>query len=125
MSTADRLFVALGALYGGAAVVLGALAAHALRERLGEVGLELVELATRYELVHGAALVALGLGGGRLGRGGTWAGALLAAGTALFCFGLTGLAFTGWRTFAYVTPFGGTALIAGWFVLAAAALRAR
>jgi uncharacterized membrane protein YgdD (TMEM256/DUF423 family) len=48
---------------------------------------------------------------------------LFFAGILLFSGSLYGLALTGIRALGFITPLGGLALIAGWIVLALAALR--
>jgi uncharacterized membrane protein YgdD (TMEM256/DUF423 family) len=77
-----------------------------------------------YHLVHGLAIVAVGLTA-RWGAS-TWlaaAGALFIAGILLFCGSLWLLAMTG-RSAGLLAPAGGLAFIAGWLCLAAHALRA-
>ena len=54
----DRLFPALGALFGALAVAAGAFGAHALRARLEPRDLEIFETAARYQLYHALALFA-------------------------------------------------------------------
>ncbi|HEX7006659.1 MAG TPA: DUF423 domain-containing protein, partial [Alphaproteobacteria bacterium] len=46
-------------------------------------------------------------------------------GTILFSFSLYGLALTGLRPLAMITPFGGVAFLVGWAALARYALRGR
>jgi uncharacterized membrane protein YgdD (TMEM256/DUF423 family) len=52
-----------------------------------------------------------------------WAGGLMIAGLVLFSGSLYALAFTGSRWLGAVTPFGGTAWIVAWLLLAWAVLR--
>jgi uncharacterized membrane protein YgdD (TMEM256/DUF423 family) len=105
---------------GIVAVAAGAFAAHALQQALDARALGWIETASRYELAHALALLAVAV----LARDGAsrWigrAGALFAAGTVLFCGSLYGLALTGFRPFAWVTPFGGLAFLGGWGALVA------
>jgi uncharacterized membrane protein YgdD (TMEM256/DUF423 family) len=119
-----RVPLAWAGALGATGVLLGAFGAHALRPTLEASGLRDVwETASRYQLVHAAAL--LGLAGwlrGDAGACGRWAGRCWAAGTLLFSGSLYLLALGGPRWLGPVTPLGGGALIAGW-VLAGCAAR--
>lgn len=110
--------IVFAAITGGAAVALGALAAH----RLGPPASGLVEIAARYAMWHALAMIGTALAADRMIRGralATLALFLFAAGIVLFSGGLTALAFgIDIRT----APFGGTAFILGWITLAAAAV---
>jgi uncharacterized membrane protein YgdD (TMEM256/DUF423 family) len=133
--TAGQLWLFVGAAFGGSGVMLGAFGAHALRTRLTPAALETWQTAVSYHLIHAIALVALGVwlragvagaempGPGDPGRLTSLAGALFAAGIVLFSGSLYVLALGGPRWLGPVTPLGGLAFIAGWVVLALAALR--
>jgi len=117
-------FLFLGALLGGLAVALGAFGAHALKARLTPEKLVTFETGVRYHFYHSLALLAAGTlqiilpGAGML----TLSGWLFIAGIVLFSGSLYWLALGGPRWLGPVTPLGGLALIAGWIVLALAAL---
>lgn len=112
----------VGAGLGGfAAVAAGAAGRHLVADAHGA---ELIDLASRYLMVHSLALLAVAL----LERGAParllrLAGGLFALGMVLFAGGLTLLAATGAPAGALATPFGGTALLLGWLALAAHGLR--
>ena len=99
-------------LFGAAGVALSALAAH----RSGV----LIGTAAQFLLVHAAALLAIGLAGAA--RTFQIAGLVLATGLALFCGDLVARDLVGNRLFPFAAPAGGTLLIAGWLLLAVAAL---
>jgi uncharacterized membrane protein YgdD (TMEM256/DUF423 family) len=115
----DRRLVALAALYGLTAVAAGALATHALAGSASPRTLGLVETAARYQMWHALAMLAAALLGARL------AGWLFALGVLLFSGSLYALALGAPRPVAWLTPFGGLSFLAGWAVLALAALRRR
>ncbi|MET0508062.1 MAG: DUF423 domain-containing protein [Burkholderiaceae bacterium] len=116
-------YLAVGALFALLAVAAGAFGAHGLRARLAPEALAVFETAARYQMYHALALVACGLGQGRLRpRPLAWSAGLFVAGIVLFSFSLYLLALTGWRALGMVTPFGGAAWLAGWALLAIAAL---
>lgn len=119
-----RAFLLCGALAMALGVAAGAFAAHAARGAAHPDAGELLRTAVLYHLVHGLAIVAVGLAA-RWGTS-TWlaaAGALFLAGIALFCGSLWFLAMTG-RSAGPLAPAGGLAFIAGWLCFAAHALRA-
>ena len=122
--TAERLFVALGAVSGFIAVGAGAFGAHALRARLPPDLLTVFETASRYQMYHALALIAAGWVAARWpGALAHWAGWLFVAGTIVFSGTLYTLAFTGIRWLGAVTPLGGLCFLAGWLCLALAAAR--
>ena len=121
----DRLFLALGALSAAIAVAAGAFGAHALKTRLPPDLLAVFETGVRYHMFHALGLLAVAWAAGRFpGAAVAWAGWLMVAGTVLFSGSLYALALTGVRALGAVTPLGGLAFIAGWALLAWAALRA-
>jgi uncharacterized membrane protein YgdD (TMEM256/DUF423 family) len=118
----------VGALNGFLSVAAGAFGAHALKAGLGPDLLAVFETAARYHMYHALALVAVGLlsalrppglSPGLL-NGAGWA---FLVGTLLFSGSLYALALTGVRGLGAITPLGGLGFLAGWALLALAALR--
>jgi len=115
-------WLAAAAANGLMAVAMGAFAAHGLRSVLDAEALGWVETASRYQMWHALALLGVALLSGRpqpvrhrrLLTAVAWA---FLAGTVLFAGSLYLLALTGVRAFAWVTPLGGLALMAGWLGL--------
>jgi uncharacterized membrane protein YgdD (TMEM256/DUF423 family) len=107
-----RLPVLLGGLSGAAGVSLSAAAAH--------IGGAYVGTAATMLLMHAPALLAIGL----LPANRTLriAAYILAAGLLLFCGDLLARDFLGSPLFPFAAPTGGMLLIAGWLVVALAAL---
>ena len=118
----DRLFPALGALFGALGVAAGAFGAHALRARLDPRALEVFQTAAHYQMLHALALFAVAWGMGCHPRWGAAAGGLFTAGILLFSGSLYGLALGGPRWFGAVTPLGGVAFLLGWVCLGRAVL---
>lgn len=115
---AAGFWLGIAGLNGAMGVAGGAMAAH------GGGAAELLEIASRYQLIHAVALFGVGvLMRGRGGRLAALAGWALLAGQIFFCGGLYGLALTGLATFSRAAPFGGAAFILGWLLLAAAGWR--
>ena len=126
MPPAAKLFLLLAGLAGAAGVALGAFGAHALKARLAPDLLAVWHTAVQYHLWHALALVAIGILAIHLPASAPlrWAGWLMIAGMVLFSGSLYVLALSGLRWLGAVTPFGGTAWIAAWALLAWAAWRA-
>lgn len=118
-------FLFFAGLSGFIAVVLGAFGSHALRERLGPDMLRIWETAVQYHLVHALALlgIAVMLAHGRQPPMLAWAGWCFLGGTVVFCGSLYILALSGMRWLGAVTPLGGLLFLAGWTLVAVAALR--
>ena len=116
-------WVAAGALGCALSVALGAFGAHALRARLDARSLELWGTAAQYLMYGALGVLAVGLavrGGLPAAARAGWA---LAAGTAIFSGTVAALALGGPRWLGAVTPVGGTLMIAGFLLLAWAAVR--
>ena len=104
------------------AIAMGAFATHGLRSVLDADALGWLDTASRYQMWHALVLfgVALLLVLTRAGRQRQLVQAvawMFLIGIALFAGSLYLLALTHVQTFAWVTPFGGVALMAGWFGL--------
>ncbi len=112
--------VAVGACLAAVAVGLGAFGAHALKSRLDAEALGWWQTAVTYLLPHAVAVVALGLAARPRLAMPAW---LLAGGAALFAATLFAMALGAPRWLGAVTPLGGTAMIAGWLLLAWRGLR--
>lgn len=113
-----------GAVWGFAGVGLGAFGAHGLRGSASSEAMSWWHTATLYHLVHALALVAVGLlpsPGLRVDAAG-WAFLL---GSVVFSGTLYAMALGAPRWLGAVTPLGGLGMMAGWLLLAAAALGRR
>ena len=120
-----RLFLVAGALAMAAGVAAGAYAAHAAKGAAHPEAARLLQTAVQYHLVHGFALVGVGLAARTIAsRLLAAAGILFLAGIALFCGSLWALALAN-VSVGPTAPAGGLCFIAGWLAFAAAALRAR
>lgn len=120
-----RWALVAAALSGLLAVALGAFGAHGLEPLLDARGRAVFDTASRYHFVH---TFALGLGAlapvAGAGRRPCHAACILwLAGTVVFSGSLYLLAVTGIGWLGAITPFGGIALMVGWFLLLAAAWR--
>jgi uncharacterized membrane protein YgdD (TMEM256/DUF423 family) len=107
----------IGAGVLGAAVGLGAMAAHMLKPILTESQAANWQTGVQYQILHGLALLIIGLSGisGRNVRIAVW---LFCIGIGIFSGGLYVNALTGFKPLGRVIPIGGLAWIIGWFLLA-------
>jgi uncharacterized membrane protein YgdD (TMEM256/DUF423 family) len=119
-----KRWLLIAAVMGALAVVMGAFAAHGLQARLSEKMLATFATGAQYQMVHA---LAMGLAAfavrGRAARLANSAAALFLAGILLFSGSLYVLAFTGVTALGMITPLGGLSFIAGWIMLALAALK--
>lgn len=119
-----KTLILLGAVGGLLTVALGAFGAHGLESRLPAAHLAWWDKAVHYQGLHSLALLAAGLLGlHRWVAGLRLAGWGFALGILLFSGSLYALALTGERWLGMVTPFGGSAFLAGWVGLILAARR--
>lgn len=119
---AARGLLLLGALNAALAVAAGAYGAHALKDPEHAA---LFRTAVQYHMFHAAGLIALGILATMRPNSVllVWSGAVMFAGIVLFCGSLyvsTLIQAPGLRAAA---PFGGTAFIVSWILLAIAAWR--
>ena len=114
-----RVTLAFAGLSGVVAIALGAWTAHGAEAVVDPQSLAWIRTGVQYQAWHTVALIGVAvLMAVRPGRFLGAAAAAFALGILLFSGSLYGLALTGARPFAYVTPIGGAAMIAGWLLLA-------
>jgi uncharacterized membrane protein YgdD (TMEM256/DUF423 family) len=109
-----RVWIAVAALSGLAAVGLGAFGAHGLRGQIAAEQLASWQTASHYHLLHSVVMLALALHGASSGRSLGASPWLFAAGVALFSGSIYALVLGAPRWLGPLTPLGGLALMAGW-----------
>ncbi|WP_231723982.1 DUF423 domain-containing protein [Chthonomonas calidirosea] len=125
-SSSARNFVFLAGISGFLSVALGAFGAHGLQAHLAALQMtEVYHTAVQYHMVHTLALLGVALFMERTQPSLHLAlvGWLFIVGIILFSGSLYVLAISGIRVFGAITPLGGLCFLAGWLLLAAAALR--
>jgi uncharacterized membrane protein YgdD (TMEM256/DUF423 family) len=123
--TTERIWIGIGALYGLLGVIIAALAAHALPQRVSPADLALVQTAIAMQMWHALALIGCGVlqrQRGAAGRLLPLAGAGFALGALIFCGTLYTLALTGLRL-PGLAPVGGLLIMGGWLCLGLSAVR--
>ena len=117
---------ATAAILMGLGVGIGAFGAHGLKGRLDEYSMGIYEKAVLYHFFHALGLLIVSIlprVGAISQSAGTWVCALLLAGIVLFSGSLYVLALSGVKALGAVTPLGGLAFLAAWFMLAFCLLR--
>lgn len=119
-------------LLGFSGVGLGALGAHALRDRLNPDKLRAWNTAVQYQLLHTVCIFSVALATkspamqAALGKAAVsrlkLASHLWLAGLLMFSGSIYGLVLTEIKILGPITPIGGLAMMAGWLAVAAAAI---
>lgn len=120
-------FLIFAGILGMLAVAFGAFGAHGLSNTLSPEALGWVDTASRYQLIHAAALVALAMTPAKTYRSArlvNGAGLALFFGAFIFGAALYLLALTGLRWLGAVAPIGGVLMILGWALVMAAGVTA-
>ena len=124
--TRPAAIIAIAAALALLAVIAGAAGAHALRDTLDVGALRTFETATRFQMYHALALLAVGILSMRWQtRILTVSAILFTVGIMLFSGSLYILALSGIGVFGAIAPIGGVCLMAGWASLIVAALRSK
>lgn len=115
-----KLFVALGSLNMALAIAFGAFGAHGLKGKISQDLLANWNTAAHYHLIHGIALLFIGLLISKLGEYSSWvqiAGWLFIVGIILFSGSLYLMAVTQVKTLGAITPVGGISFLIGWIMV--------
>lgn len=109
----------IAALFGFLGVAAGAFGAHGLAERLDAARLATWETASRYQLLHALALLAVAWLASRADASGrvTLAGWAFTGGVLLFSGALYALALSDAGWLGAIAPVGGVLLLVGWVAL--------
>jgi uncharacterized membrane protein YgdD (TMEM256/DUF423 family) len=121
---------ATGAIFCGIAVILGAFGAHALKSILTPESLQSFQTAVQYQMLHGIAILIVGLINGNTEKKSLGiVSQLFSIGIILFSGSIYLLSFLKYQAIefppiiALITPIGGLFMIIGWFNLAWTFLR--
>lgn len=122
-----RLFLMIAAISGFFAVIIGAFAAHGLKQILASEAIDVVKTGVQYQMYHALALllVALWLSHKPDARGLKAGGLAFILGSLLFSGSLYALALGAPRWLGPVTPLGGLCFLIGWLLLLIVAWRTK
>ena len=120
-----KTVIAIGALFAGLSVAIGAFAAHGLKKVLDGKALAWIDTGAEYQMYHALGMLALGFA---LKHWPKWTALKMAAssfviGILLFSGSLYVMAATQITALGIITPFGGLSFLVGWGLLVMAALR--
>ncbi len=115
----SRIFILIAAISGLLSVMIGAFAAHGLKQILAGEALHTVQIAAQYQMYHALALLAVGVYSARVPaqKGLKLAGLGFILGAVLFSGSLYALALGAPRWLGPITPLGGLCFMLGWVSL--------
>jgi uncharacterized membrane protein YgdD (TMEM256/DUF423 family) len=126
MTKESRVGIFIGAFYLCLGIMLGAFAAHGLKDMLNEYQMDILQTGVKYQLIHGVALLILGLLCSFYQQRLFYVALIcIAIGVALFSFSLYAIAFLGVSFLGIITPIGGVFIISGWLITMYAVFRNR
>ncbi|QHJ10157.1 hypothetical protein FX988_00369 [Paraglaciecola mesophila] len=117
-----KIYLVIGTVSAMLAVILGAFAAHGLKNQLSEPLLAVFQTGVQYQMYHSLGLILLVLTAQFMPSAQlVWSAGFMSAGMVLFSGSLYLLAITGIKWFGPVTPLGGLCFIIAWglFIFAA------
>ena len=118
-----RYGIFIAAVLGGLAVLLGAFAAHGLKNTLSAESLAVLQTGVQYQFIHALALLLVVLlAQQHASRALLFAAVFFTAGVVLFSGSLYVLVLTPFKP-GLLTPVGGSLLVLGWLSLACSAWR--
>ena len=119
-----KAFIKTAAILGFLSVILGAFAAHSLKELLSDYAVNIFETGVRYQFYHVFALLAAGILYKEFpNKFIKWSGIFFIAGIILFSGSLYFLTYVkgtimpGYKWIGPITPIGGLFFILGWLFL--------
>ena len=125
-----KIYLALGTILAGLAVILGAFGAHGLKQIVPAETVAFYQTGVQYQMYHAFALLIVGVLAERISSSLlSYAGVFFVAGTILFSGSLYLLASlkamnkVGVSGIGLITPIGGVMFIIGWILLLIAVLK--
>ncbi|WP_096202993.1 DUF423 domain-containing protein [Bacillus sp. FJAT-45350] len=121
-----KIFLAIGSISAALAVALGAFGAHGLEGKLTERYMEIYQTGVQYHMIHSLGLILVGIISAKILNSKliNVAGWCLFGGIIIFSGSLYILSMTGFTMLGMITPIGGVLFVAGWFLVAIAAMKA-
>jgi uncharacterized membrane protein YgdD (TMEM256/DUF423 family) len=124
MSKEIKIGIFVGALYLCLGILLGAFAAHSLKDTLDEYQMGVLQTGVKYQLIHGMALIILSVLYSLYQKRLFFIAIIcVAVGVFLFSFSLYAIALLGTSFLGIITPIGGAFMILGWLLTMYAAFR--
>ncbi|WP_158769895.1 DUF423 domain-containing protein [Paraglaciecola sp. L1A13] len=112
-----KIYLVIGAFSAMLAVILGAFAAHGLKNQLSDNLLGVFQTGVQYQMYHSLGLILLVLVAQIMPSPQlAWSAAFMTTGILLFSGSLYLLAITGIKWFGPITPIGGLCFIIAWAI---------
>lgn len=119
-----KIYLIVGTVSAMLAVILGAFAAHGLKNQLSESLIGVFQTGVQYQIYHSLGLILLVLTAQFMPSSQLmWSAGFMSAGIVLFSGSLYLLAITGIKWFGPVTPLGGLCFIIAWALFIYAAVK--
>ncbi|WP_158973008.1 DUF423 domain-containing protein [Paraglaciecola sp. L3A3] len=113
-----KILLSVAALSAMLSVILGAFAAHGLKNTLSESMLNTFQTGVQYQMYHSLAIILLVILHRQMPQSLLlWSGGFMLAGIVFFSGSLYMLAITQVKWFGPITPLGGLCFITGWALL--------
>ena len=109
-----RGWILTGSLYMALAVLIGAFAAHALKQLFDQYATDVFKTGNFYHFIHSLALIIVGILQQQFDIDLTMSGYSFFFGIVIFSGSLYLLALTGIKSLGAITPIGGLIFILGW-----------
>ncbi|MDA9111514.1 DUF423 domain-containing protein [Flavicella sp.] len=118
----NQFVLLIGCFYGALAIILGAFAAHSLKNKTTPKLLKSFETGVKYQMYHALLLLYMGKNFDYDSPYETYASQGIILGTFLFSFSIYGLVFSATKhrkikLLGPITPIGGLFLLAGWSLM--------
>jgi uncharacterized membrane protein YgdD (TMEM256/DUF423 family) len=115
-----KTFISIGAINALLCILLGAFGAHGLKQMLSPDMLTVFQTGVQFHFYHAIGLMIIGIVLLHFTKSRliTISGWLMLTGIVLFCGSLYVLSITGMRQLGMLAPFGGTAFMIAWGMLA-------
>ena len=114
-----KTYIIIGALLSALGIALGAFGSHSLKTKLNPEELVIYDIATRYLMYHAIGIISLGILTFNVSESVVEVPVILMLiGIVLFSGSLYLISIKGYTKLGVITPFGGTAFIVSWILLA-------
>ena len=114
-----KTYIIIGALLSAIGVIIGAFGSHSLKTKLNPEELVIYDIATRYLMYHSIGIISLGILAYNVPDSVVEIPIIIMLiGIILFSGSLYLISIKGYTKLGIITPFGGTAFIVSWVLLA-------
>jgi len=114
-----KTYIIIGALLSAIGVIIGAFGSHSLKTKLNPEQLVIYDIATRYLMYHSIGIISLGILAYNVPDSVVEIPIIIMLiGIILFSGSLYLISIKGYTKLGIITPFGGTAFIVSWVLLA-------